>query len=99
MNAAENSDIQSPFPVCKVLVIDRHTAEIVKPLAVNLKQIPQGIIGQSKNEVHPVAIRQLVKLGGNPQVRGLWASGPVTGIGYVFYTLSIGIIIVDNIVK
>lgn len=88
VDGAENTNIQRPFTGGVQQVIDRQTAEVVEQPAVDLKQGPERI-GKSEDQVYPVAVRQAVKLSGNPQVGGLFAAGgagaAVAGIGDVFY--------------
>lgn len=71
VNSAENADIQRPFSGGIQQVIDGQAAEVVKQPAVDLKQRPQRI-GQGEDEMYPVAVRQAVKLSGNPEVSGLF---------------------------
>lgn len=59
----------------------------LEPPAVDLKPGLERI-GKHEDEVYPVAVRQAVELGGNPQVGGLFTTGgagtAVAGIGDVF---------------
>lgn len=86
MNGAEDTDIQSAQTGGIQQIIDSQAAEVVKQPAVDLKQRPQGI-GQGKNQMLPAAVRQPVKLGGNPQIGGFFAAGradtAVAGVGDV----------------
>ena len=95
VDSAENTDIQRPFTGGVQQVIDGEAAEVVKEPAVDLKQGPERI-GKSEDEVYPVAVRQTVKLGGNPQVGGFFAAGgagaAVAGTGDVFNMVATGII-------
>lgn len=95
VDGAENTNIQRPFTGGVQQVIDRQTAEVVEQPAVDLKQGPERI-GKSEDQVFPVAVRQAVKLSGNPQVGGLFAAGgagaAVAGIGDVFYMRTAGVI-------
>ena len=90
MDGAENADIQGAFAAGIQQVIDGQAAEVVKQPAVDLKQGPQRI-GESEDQVYPVAIRQAVKLGGNPQVSGFFTAGRA-GVGDVFNMPAAGII-------
>ena len=87
MDGAENADIQGAFAGGIQQIIDGQAAEFVKQPAVNLKQGPQRI-GQGEDQVYPVVVRQVVKLGGNPQVCGFFTAGragpAVEGVGDVF---------------
>lgn len=96
MNGAENADIQRPsFAGGVQQVIDGQAAEVVEQPAVDLKQRPQRI-RKGEDEVYPVAVRQAVKLGGNPEVGGLFPAGragpAVAGVGDVFYVVAAGVI-------
>lgn len=96
MNGAENADIQHPsFAGGVQQVIDGQAAEVVEQPAVDLKQRPQRI-RKGEDEVYPVAVRQAVKLGGNPEVGGLFPAGragpAVAGVGDVFYVVAAGVI-------
>lgn len=95
VDSAENADIQRPFAGGVKQVIDGEATEVVKQPAVDLKQGPERI-GEGEDQVYPVAVRQAVKLGGNPQVGGLFATGragpAVAGTGDVFYVVATGII-------
>ena len=95
VDGAENADIQRTFASGVKQVIHRQAAEVVKQPAVDLKQGPERI-GKSEDEVYPVAVRQTVKLGGNPQVGGFFAAGgagaAVAGTGDVFNMVATGII-------
>ena len=95
MDSAENTDIQAAQTGGIQQVIDRQTAEVVKQPAVDFKQRPQGI-GQGENQMLPVTVRQPVKLGGNPQIGGLFAAGragtAVAGVGDVSDMPTTGII-------
>ena len=95
MDGAENADIQPAFTGGIQQVIHRQTAEVVEQPAVDLKQGPERI-GKSEDEMYPVAVRQTVKLGGNPQVGGFFAAGgagaAVAGTGDVFNMVATGII-------
>ncbi|CAK8739228.1 hypothetical protein SODG_002834 [Sodalis praecaptivus] len=95
MDGAENTDIQRPFAGGVQQVIHRQAAEVVKELAVNYKQGPERI-GESEDKVNPVTVRQTVKLGGNPQVGGLFPTGrtgaAVAGVGNVSDMPATGII-------
>ena len=95
VDRAENADIQRPFTGGVQQVIDRQTAEVVEQPAVDLKKGPERI-GKSEDQVYPVTVRQAVKLGGNPQVSGLFPAGrtgpAVAGIGDIFYMRTAGII-------
>lgn len=95
VDGAENADIQRPFVGGIQQVIDSQAAEVVKQPAVDFKQGPE-LIGEGENEMYPVAVRQAVKLGGNPQVGGLFTTGragpAVAGVGDVFNMVATGII-------
>ncbi len=95
MNGAENADVQRPFSGGIQQVIDGQAAEVVKQPAVDLKQRPQRI-GQGEDQVYPVAVRQAVKLSGNPQVSGLFPAGgagtAVAGVGDIFNMVAVRII-------
>lgn len=91
---AENADNQRPFAGGVQQVINRQAAEVVKQPAVDLKQGPERI-GQGENQVDPVAVRQAVKLSGNPQAGYLFTAGrtgaAVAGIGDVFNMVAVRI--------
>ncbi len=95
MDGAENADIQRPFAGGVQQVIDREAAEVVKQPAVELKQGPERI-RKGEDQVYPVAVRQAVKLSGNPQVGDLFPSGgagpTVAGVGDVFHMRTAGVI-------
>lgn len=74
MDDAENTDIQCPFAGGVQEIIDGEAAEVVEQPAVNLKQGPQRV-GEGEDQVYPVAVRQAVKLSGNPEVGGLFTAG------------------------
>lgn len=84
-----------PFAGGVQQIIDGQATEVVKQPAVDLKQGPQRV-GEGEGEVYPVAVRQAVKLGGNPQVGSLFTTGgtgpAVAGVGDVFYVVATGII-------
>lgn len=73
MDGAKNADIQPPFAGGIQQIIDRQAAEVVKQPAVDLKQGPQRV-GEGEDQVYPVAVRQAVKLGGEPQVGSLFTA-------------------------
>lgn len=83
MDSAENTDIQPAHPGGIQQIIDRQTAEVVKQPAVDFKQRPQGV-GQGENQMLPVTVRQPVKLGGNPQIGGLFTAGEHFGDSFHF---------------
>lgn len=95
MDGAENADIQRPFAGGVQQVIDGEAAEVVKQPSVDLKQGPERI-GEGEDQVYPVAVWQAVKLGGNPQVGGLFTTGragpAVAGTGDEFNVPAAGII-------
>lgn len=71
MDGAENADIQPLFAGGILQIMGGQPAETVNHPAVNLKQ-GQERIGEDEGQVYPVAVRQAVKLCGNPQVGGLF---------------------------
>ncbi len=95
MDGAENTDIQRPFAGGVQEVIDGESAEVVEQPAVNLKQGPQRV-GEGEDQVYPVAVRQAVKLSGNPEVGCLFTAGgtgpAVAGVGDIFNMPAAGII-------
>lgn len=95
VDGAENTDIQRPFSGGVQQIIDGQAAEVVKQPAVDLKQGPQ-CIGEGEDEVYPVAVRQAVKLGGDPDIGGLFTAGgagtAVAGVGDIFNMVAVRII-------
>lgn len=94
MDSAENADIQRPFAGGVQQVIDGQAAEVVEQPAVDLKQRPERI-RQSEDQVYPVAVRQTIKLRGNPQVGGLLTARgtgtAVAGVGNVLHMPAAGV--------
>lgn len=95
MNGAEYTGIQPAFSCRIQQVVDRHAAEVVKQPAIGFEEWPERV-GQGKDQMLPVAVRQAVKLGGNPQVCGLFTAGrtgtAVARVGDVFNMVATGII-------
>ncbi|KKF38014.1 hypothetical protein SY86_00280 [Erwinia tracheiphila] len=86
MKGAENIDIQPPLPGSVQQVIRCQATEVVKSPAVDFKEWSERV-GQGEDQMLPVAVWQLVKLRGYPQVGGFFTAGrtgpAVAGVGDV----------------